>query len=78
VDNDTSVWTGPAKLGLVSVSIAALAAAASASRSISRDSHTKQISVASCTMWYSRSTVSTAENPSASTIQFIRMGSQRE
>jgi len=44
----------------------------------SSSTHTKQKSVANSKVQYSRSGVSTAANPSAQTIQFIRIGSHRE
>lgn len=44
----------------------------------SSSTHTKQKSVASSKPQYSRSAVSTTANPSAQTIQLIRIGSQRE
>jgi hypothetical protein len=44
----------------------------------SSSTQTKHISVASSSRQYSRSEDSTAANPSAQTLQFIRIGSHRE
>src|SRR5262249_29606860 len=69
--NDTSVLARPAKPAPAPVPVRVPSCSSSST-------HTKQKSVANSKEQYSRSGVSTVANPSAQTIQFIRIGSHRE